>query len=74
VVQVFAGRDKVAADLLVRTLSDKGHAVVLDARREGTGSLYRVQVGGFPSREAADSAASGLRKEGHSGAWVTRVR
>lgn len=74
VVQVFAGRDKVAADLLVRTLKEKGHPVHVDAKREGSGSLYRVQVGGFASREAADSAADRLRKDGLSGAWVTQTR
>jgi len=74
VVQVFAGRDKVAADVLVRTLTDKGRPVHLDARREGSGSLYRVQVGGFATREAADAAADALRKDGLSGSWVTKVR
>jgi hypothetical protein len=74
VVQVFAGRDKVAADVLVRGLKEKGHPVHLDTRREGSGSLYRVQVGGFPTREAADAAADRLRKDGVSGAWVTKAR
>jgi hypothetical protein len=74
VVQVFAGRDKATADLLVRTLREKGHPVRLDARREGSGSLYRVQVGGYPSRETAEGTAERLKKDGMSGAWVTRTR
>jgi cell division protein FtsN len=73
-VQVFAGRDKETADVLIRSLSQKGHSVRLDTRREGSGALYRVQVGGFATREAADSAADRLRREGQAGAWVTRVR
>jgi rare lipoprotein A len=73
-VQVFAGRDRSTADEIIQALGQKGHSVRLDTRREGTGSLYRVQVGGFATREAADRAADRLRKEGQTGAWVTRVR
>jgi Cell division protein len=72
-VQIFAGRDRQAAELVARRHRGKGLAVRLDAEREGTGSLYKVRVGGFPDREAADAAAERLRKEGASGAWVTRL-
>lgn len=72
-VQVFAGRDRQAAELVAGRHRGKGVAVRLDAEREGTGSLYKVRVGGFPDRAAADAAAERLRKEGASGAWVTRL-
>lgn len=72
-VQVFAGRDRQAAELVSRQLRDRGHPVRLDAEREGSGSLYKVRVGGYGSREEADRAAGTLRKEGSSGAWVTRL-
>ena len=72
-VQVFAGRDRQAAELVSRQLRDRGHPVRLDAEREGTGSLYKVRVGGYLTRDDADRAAASLRKEGSSGAWVTRV-
>jgi cell division septation protein DedD len=72
-VQVFAGRDRQAAELVSRQLRDRGHPVRLDAEREGSGSLYKVRVGGYESREEADRAAGVLRKEGSSGAWVTRL-
>jgi cell division septation protein DedD len=72
-VQVFAGRDRQAAELVSRQLRSRNHPVRLDAEREGSGSLFKVRVGGFASREEADRAADVLRREGSSGAWVTRV-
>lgn len=72
-VQVFAGRDRQAAELVARQLRGRDHPVRLDAEREGSGSLYKVRVGGYVSREEADRAAEVLRKEGSSGAWVTRL-
>ena len=72
-VQVFAGRDREAAEVLVRRLGAAGHAVRLDAEAEGQGALYKVRVGGFPTKEAADAAAGRLRTEGESGAWVVRL-
>jgi cell division septation protein DedD len=72
-VQVFAGRDRASAELVARQLREKGHPVRLDSEREGAGALYKVRVGGFATREAADRAAEGIRKEGSTGAWVTRV-
>lgn len=72
-VQVFAGRDREAAEVLVRRLGASGHAVRLDAEAEGQGALYKVRVGGFATKEAADAAAGKLRTEGESGAWVVRL-
>lgn len=72
-VQVFAGRDRQAAELVARQLRGRGHPVRLDAEREGSGSLYKVRVGAYANREEADRAAEVLRKEGSSGAWVARL-
>ncbi len=72
-VQVFAGRDRQAAELVARQLRGRNHPVRLDAEREGSGSLFKVRVGAYGSREEAERAAEVLRKEGSSGAWVTRL-
>lgn len=72
-VQVFAGRDPEAAQLVVRALGAKGWPVKVESQREGAGALYRVRVGGFATREAADEAVQRLRSEGQAGAWVTKV-
>jgi cell division septation protein DedD len=70
-VQVFAGRDRQAAELVARQLRGRNHPVRLDAEREGSGSLYKVRVGGYANREEAERVAEILRREGSSGAWVT---
>jgi cell division protein FtsN len=72
-VQVFAGRDPEAAQVVVRALGAKGWPVKVESQREGSGALYRVRVGGFTTREAADAAVQRLRGEGQSGAWVTKA-
>jgi cell division septation protein DedD len=73
-VQVFVGRDRQAAEEVVRTLRAERYPVRIDAVAEGpSGSLYKVRVGGFPTKEAADSGAERLHGDGHSGTWVVRV-
>jgi len=73
-VQVFVGRDRQAAEDVVRSLRAKRFPVRIDAVAEGSsGSLFKVRVGGFPTKEAADAGAERLHGEGHSGTWVVRV-
>jgi len=36
-----------------------------------TGGLYKVQVGSFNSRDAAEAVAGELKRKGYSDAWVT---
>jgi cell division septation protein DedD len=73
-VQVFVGRDRQAAEEVVRSLRAKRYSVRIDAVAEGaSGSLFKVRVGGFPTREAADGAADKLHGDGHTGTWVVRV-
>jgi cell division septation protein DedD len=73
-VQVFVGRDRQAAEDVVRELRQKQYPVRIDAVAEGaSGSLFKVRVGGYPTKEAADSGADRLHADGHSGTWVVRV-
>jgi cell division septation protein DedD len=72
-VQVFAGRDRGAAEGLVDELTEKGYTVHLDTEREGRGALYKVRVGGYPTREAARDVAARLDRDGYSGAWVKEL-
>jgi cell division septation protein DedD len=74
VVQVFAGRDREAAESVVRGLGDRGYPVRLDSEREGGDQLFKVRVGGFPSQAEAAAAAEKLKKDGNKGAWVTRAK
>ncbi len=73
-VQVFAGRDRKAAEMLVDKLQGQGRAVRLFTEREGRGSLFKVRVGGYPTQDAARLAAVDLQKAGYAGAWVTEAK
>lgn len=70
-VQVFAGRDRQSAEDLVRELTNKSYPVRLFSEREGRGSLFKVRVGGYATREEAGRIAQQLRDAGYGGAWVT---
>lgn len=73
-VQVFVGRDRQAAEDVVRSLRSKGYPVRIDAVAEGaSGSLFKVRVGGFATKESADAGAERLRTDGHASTWVVRV-
>jgi valyl-tRNA synthetase len=72
--QVFVGRDRSAAEEVVRTLRGKGYPVRAEGVREGaSASLFKVRVGGFPTKEAADAAADRLHKDGQSSTWVVKA-
>jgi cell division protein FtsN len=71
-VQVFAGRDREAAEEIVRSLSGRGYPVTVEGESEGRGALFKVRVGGYPERAEAQTVADRLKREGQSGAWVTR--
>jgi cell division septation protein DedD len=73
-VQVFAGRDRLAAQTLVRSLEARGYPVRIEGSRDGADTLLKVRVGGYPTEAEARAAAERLRREGETGAWVTRAR
>ena len=73
-VQVFVGRDRSAAEEVVKTLRGKGYPVRAEAVKEGaTTSLFKVRVGGFPTREAAEAAADRLHGDGQASTWVVKT-
>jgi cell division septation protein DedD len=73
-VQVFVGRDRAAAEEVVKTLRAKGYPVRAEAVREGaTTSLFKVRVGGFATREAADAAVDRLHRDGQASTWVVKT-
>jgi len=73
-VQVFAGRDRHAADAVVQSIAERGYRVRIDTSSEGTDVLYKVRVGGYLTQDDARAAAESLKKEGEGGAWVTQIR
>jgi len=73
-VQVFVGRDRQAAEEVVASLRSKRYPVRIDGVQEGTsGKLFKVRVGGFPTKEAAETGADRLHGDGHTGTWVVRL-
>ena len=72
-VQVFVGRDRASAEEVVRTLRAQGYPVRTDATQEGgSGSLYKVRVGGFATRESAEAAVDRLHRDGQASTWVVK--
>jgi cell division protein FtsN len=71
-VQVFAGRDRSSAESLVGKLKSDGYVVKVFSEREGQGLLFKVRVGGYPSKDRAQKIASLLKESGYS-AWVPPV-
>lgn len=69
-VQVVAARDRAGVEQIVRSLESKGYSVHLVTEREGQGTLFKVRVGGYASRQEAIAVADRLKREGHTGAWV----
>jgi cell division septation protein DedD len=69
-VQVLALRDQRAAAEVIQTLKAQGYGVRLFSEREGRGTLYKVRVGGYATREQAGAARDELREAGHPGAFV----
>ena len=65
-VQVMASKTRVDAENLVKLLTSHGYSVYVltPQQAHAKDNLYRVQVGPFPSRVAADSARDKLEGEG----------
>ena len=73
-VQVWAGRDRQAAELLVDKLQGEGYPVRLFTDRVEGDSLYKVRVGGYGADSEARRVSEELEGKGYRGAWVTSVR
>ena len=71
-VQVFAGRVRTSAESLVRELEGKGYPVRIQSVSDGQERLFKGQVGGYPTAEAAREGAQRLKDQGYRTAFVTR--
>jgi DedD protein len=66
-VQVFAFSDDKGANSLVNKLKGKGFPAYSEPVGTSRGTLWRVRVGPFPSREGAAAARDKLKGEGYNG-------
>jgi DedD protein len=66
-VQVFAFSDDKGANSLVNKLKAKGFPAYSEPVTTSRGTLWRVRVGPFPSRDGAADAREKLKGEGYNG-------
>ena len=71
-MQVAALNARSEADAIVKKLVSKGYAAFVQPPVSGSPTVFRVRVGPFPTRQAADALASKLQKEEQYKPWVTR--
>jgi DedD protein len=67
VVQLGAFTDKYGANALARKLKKIGYPAYTEPVETGRGTLWRVRVGGYPTRQAATDARARLKADGQDG-------
>lgn len=67
VVQLAAFADDKGANALASKLKRNGYPAFTEPVRTTRGTLYRVRVGAYPSRDAAGDARNKLKADGYSG-------
>ncbi|MBD3867616.1 MAG: SPOR domain-containing protein [Acidobacteria bacterium] len=72
-IQVLAARDRRAAEALESKLDAAGFPARIYTETDGAGAWYKVQVGGYPDRDATEPVLEKLKQAGYKGAWTTRV-
>jgi len=70
VVQLAAFADDKGANALAGRLKKGGYAAYVEPVQTSRGTLWRVRIGGHPTRGAADAAREKLKTEGHNGIVV----
>lgn len=71
VIQVFSTADKEQADKVRDGLVHVGFTAFLSPIAKGGQTMYRVRIGPFPSRTAAEPVAEKVRKERKLDTWIT---
>jgi DedD protein len=66
-VQLAAFADDKGANALAGRLKKAGHAAYTEPYSTSRGTLWRVRVGPFPTREAAEAARAKLKESGQNG-------
>ena len=71
VIQVFSSEDKQQADQLRERLAGSGLTAFLSPISKNGHTLYRVRIGPFPSRSAAEPVAQRVGKDFSLYPWIT---
>jgi cell division protein FtsN len=72
-IQVFAGRDREAAEQVAAKLREQGYRVQSLVESEGASELFKVRVGAYSNADEARRVAQELSGRGYPGSWVIRV-
>ena len=72
VVQVAAVSERPAAEAIASDLSGKGYTAFVTTPGPEAPLVFRVRVGAFPDRRAAETVAGRLEREEQFRPWVTR--
>ena len=73
VVQLAAFSDDKGANALANRLKRSGHPAFTEPVTTSRGTLWRVRVGPYPSREDANAARDKLKREGQNGIVAART-
>lgn len=71
VIQVFSSADREQADRVRAGLVDAGFQAFLSPLAKNGQTMYRVRIGPFASRAAAEPVAEKVRKEQKLDTWIT---
>lgn len=71
VIQVFSTKEAAQAEKVRDQLASGGHRAFLSPVEVGTQTMYRVRIGPFGDRAAAESAARGVTKTYKLDTWIT---
>ena len=69
-VQIVSVSSRSEADAEAARLSRRGFSARVEPGTGSKGTIYRVRVGPFASREEAERASQRLAAEGRRGAWI----
>jgi SPOR domain len=71
VIQVFSSADREQADRVRSNLADAGFQAFLSPLAKNGQTMYRVRIGPFATRAAAEPVAEKVRKEQKLDTWIT---
>jgi cell division septation protein DedD len=71
VIQVFSTKDEAQAKRTMSQLKKAGHKAYLSPVAVGTQTMYRVRIGPFQERSAAETSATKVKKQFKLDTWVT---
>ncbi len=72
VVQVAAVKARAEAETILRRLSGKGYPAFITTANAGGSTMFRVRVGKYNDRQAAESIKAKLEREERFKPWVTK--